>query len=291
MSVFAEVAKQGSFASAARALKLSTTSVSRQVSELETWLGVTLMRRTTRKLSLTDEGSYYLSECQQVVDDIARIRATAQDAPIEPSGTLRLTAPAFVVKECIQPIIPDFLRAYPGVRVELSTADRFIDLVEEGFDLALRVGDLPDSSLVARRLGDIQLVVIAAPDYIACSGKPKTPADLKGHNCIVDTVASFGNRWPMKHRGKRQKIAVEGNVTVNNGEVARNLATQGIGLALLPHFFVANQLASGELLEVLKGQVDNQVGFYVIYPHSRHITPRVRAFIDFIVDYFEQMKR
>lgn len=288
ITVFSEVAKQESFAGAARALGLSTTSVSRQVIDLEAWLEVGLLHRTTRKLSLTEEGAYYLDELRKVLDDIDRVRATAHETVRHPSGTLRLTAPPFVVKECIQPVLPGFLEAHKNVGVELTAIDRFVDLVEEGFDLALRIGDLPDSSMIARKLGDTELVIIGSPTYLKAGRKPKTPADLAKHNCIVDTVATFNNRWPIKRVDKRQHVTVQGNVAVNSGEIARDLAVHGAGLALLPRFFVNKQLENGELVEVLKGQVDGTVGFYAVYPQSRHVAPKVRAFIDYVVDFLRK---
>lgn len=290
MSVFVEVTKQGSFAAAARSLGISTTSVSRQVIELEAWLGVPLLRRTTRKLSLTEEGAHHLNECQAVIEDVERIHNHANDSLMQPTGTLKVTAPVFLAKECIRQLLPGFLIAHPEVTVELSAVDRMVDLVDEGFDVAIRIGDLPDSSLVARGLGYAPLVVIGSPHYLATNGTPKTPTELGKYNCIVDTVASFNNRWPMKQHGKRRSVAVSGNVTVNNGEIARDLARQGVGLALLPRFFVIDQLENGELTEVLKGKVDSKIGVYIVYPNNRHLSPKVRAFIDFVVEYFDHLK-
>ncbi|MEM7016573.1 MAG: LysR family transcriptional regulator [Pseudomonadota bacterium] len=290
MNVFAEVSKHGGFAPAARALGLSTSSVNRQVIELETWLGVALFQRTTRKLSLTEEGAYYLNECQKVVDDVERIQNTANEALTHPTGKLRLTAPVFLAKECLQDLLPEFLNTFPDLKVELTAVDRFVDLVDEGFDLALRIGELPDSTLIARRLGDIRLTIVASPAYLDSRGEPNNAEELKQHNCIVDTAARFSNRWPLKHANKRQYVTVSGNVTVNNGEIARNLAVGGLGLALLPQFFVLDQLSSGKLVEVLEGQADSYAGIYAVYPQSRHLTPRVRAFIDHLVAYFEHLK-
>ena len=289
MRVYVEVARQGSFAPAARALGLSTTSVSRQVVDLESWLGVTLIHRTTRALSLSEEGAFYLKECERVLDDVAQIKTSANDALKQPRGTLRLTAPVFVIKECVQNLLPGFLDSFPELQVELSALDRFVDLVDEGFDLALRIGELPDSSLIARKLGDVPLVAVGSPEYLAKRGAPTDAADLKTHNCIVDTVASFSNRWPITRGGTRKGITVSGNIVVNNGEIARNLAEQDVGLALLPEFFVRNQLAQGTLISVLEGQVDSQVGFFAVYPQNRHLTPKVRAFIDYVVDYMDRI--
>ncbi|MEO0425084.1 MAG: LysR family transcriptional regulator [Pseudomonadota bacterium] len=292
MTVFTQVAKDGGFATAARSLELSTSAVSRHVMELETWLGVDLLQRTTRKLSLTQEGSDYLAACQGVLEAVERIRLDAREANTEPSGTLRLTAPVFLASACIRQALPAFLKAHPKISVELHAADRFVDLIEEGFDIALRVGDLPDSSLVARGLGEVRLVIVASPEYLRTRGEPHAPADLDHHNCIVDRAATFGNRWPVRDgEGKRANTGVSGNIAVNNGELARDLALQDIGLALLPEFFVSRELELGHLKEVLRGYVDSAIGLYLLYPKGRHVSPRVRAFIDFLVDYFHRAPR
>lgn len=288
MRVFVAVARQERFAAAARSLDLSTSSVSRHLMELEAWLGISLLRRTTRRLSLTEDGARFLAECERIVDDVERLRASAQNSLEQPSGTLRLTAPLFLAKHSTQHVIPDFLETHPNVKVELKALDRFVDLVDEGFDLALRVGDLPDSTLIARGLGNVDLQILASPSYLAARGLPETPKDLKNHNCIVDSAASFLNRWPMKSGGKRQAITVSGNITVNNGEIARDLARQGLGLALLPHFFATEQLQTGELVEVLEGQVDSSIGLFIVYPQSRHQAPKVRSFVEHVIQHFER---
>lgn len=288
MAAFAEVAQQGGFAPAARSLGISTSSVSRQVNELEEWLGLTLLQRTTRKLSLTEEGSRYLADCQTILADISQLKVTARDIVDRPRGKLRITAPVFLSKECIQRILPKFLEAYPGISIELAALDRFVDLVEEGYDLGIRVGDLPDSSLVARRLGVLNLTVVASGNYTRKHGVPRTPAELASHNCIVDEVASFANRWPFRVGGKRQRVKVNGNIRVNNGEIARDLAIAGVGVALLPDFFVREQLKRGELVEVLTGMTDSSVGLFVVYPQSKHVSTKIRAFLDFLVDFLQE---
>lgn len=290
MTVFLEVAKQHGFASAARSLNISTSSVSRQVMELEEWLGVNLFKRTTRRLSLTEEGVFYFDECRKVVGDIERIQHTAHQVHVRPTGTLRITAPVFLAKECLHDLLPAFLNHYPDITIELIAVDRVVDLIDEGFDFAFRVGQLPDSSLVARRLGELRLGVFASPEYLNAKGKPQTIAELKQYNCIVDTVAGFNHRWPMKGGKKHQNINVSGNVLVNNGELARNLAISGLGLALLPQFFVHDQLKKVELEEVLKGQVDSYGAVYAVYPKTRHPSPKVRAFLDHTIAYFDQRR-
>ncbi len=288
MTVFLEVANLGGFAPAARSLGISTSSVSRQVIELEEWLNVNLFQRTTRSLSLTEEGSQYLEECQKVVTDVERIQNISSQTQIRPSGILRITAPVFFAKECLHNLIPEFLNIFPEIKIELNAVDRRVNLVDEGFDLAFRVGELPDSTLVARRLSELRLGIFASPEYIKLRGKPQNATELKEHNCIVDTVAGFNNRWPIKSGKTRKNIAVNGNASVNNGELARNLAINGVGIALLPHFFVLDQLREGTLLELLENQVDSYGAIYAVFPKSRHMPPKVRAFVDHAVTYFDQ---
>ncbi|MEM6819201.1 MAG: LysR family transcriptional regulator [Pseudomonadota bacterium] len=289
MSVFVEIANLGSFSAAARSLGISTTAASRQIAELEAWLGAALFHRTTRRLSLTEEGDRHLGDCRQVVEAVERIRAGARSATSRPFGLLKVTAPVFLAKECVAPMIPDFLDAHAGLQLELHAIDRFVHLVDEGFDVALRVGRLADSTLVAKRLCDIPLVVAASKSYLDRHGTPKHPKDLRDHNCIVDHVAAFRNQWPMRESGSRKNIAVSGNVSVNNGEVARDLAECGVGICLLPQFFVRRQLEGGALIEVLKDQVDRKVGLYVTYPKTRHLSPRIRVFVDFVSSYFQHV--
>lgn len=290
MATFVEVVKQGSFAKAARSMSLSTSVVSRQVSDLEQWLGAELLVRTTRTLSLTEQGERCIERCEQVLAEVGNIKAIVSAAQAEPSGTLRLTASAFFAKECLHHMLPAYLRRYPEVRIQLTAVDRRVDLVDEAFDLALRIGRLADSSLIARKLTEVELVVLASPAYLAEHGEPRTPAELREHNCIVDTVAGFGSRWPMKG-SPRQQVSVSGNISVNGGELARNLALAGVGLALLPRFFAVEQLQRGELVTVLDGMVDFNAGLFAVYPKKRHPTAKVRSFIDALIEFVDAHER
>ena len=290
MKVFAEVAKQQGFAPAARALSLSTSAVSRQVMDLEHWLGVELFQRTTRKLAITEEGHQYLARCQHIIEEVDQIKNLASEVASQPMGTLRLTAPAFLAKDWLQHLIPDFLTRYPHVSVSLTAIDRFVDFVDEGYDLALRIAELPDSTLIARRLMDVDLVCVASPDYLKNNGEPDVASDLKQHNCIVDISASFENRWPMKQENKSIVVPVKGNLSVNGGEIARNMAIAGVGLTLLPRIFVLEELYNNQLVSVLEGQIGKEAGLYAVYPQSRHLSPKVRCFIDHAVAHIEQLK-
>ncbi|MEW8139137.1 MAG: LysR substrate-binding domain-containing protein [Candidatus Thiodiazotropha endolucinida] len=289
MTVFAEVVNQQGFAPAARALNLSTSAVSRHVFELESWLGVQLLQRTTRKLSLTEEGAMYLDRCNQVIADVDDIKNAALHRRAEPQGPLKLTAPVFIAKECLQELLPGYLNTYPKVSVELTAVDRFVDLVEEGFDLALRAGDLADSTLVARRLMDTKLVLVASPAYLASNGTPKTAVELKAHNCLIDTVSGYGDRWPVGGRSN-SRTTVQGNVRANSGETVKALALAGLGIALLPHFMVMKELHKGHLTSFLDEHIQLSAGLYAVYPQQRFVSANVRTFIDYLITHLDQLE-
>lgn len=289
MTIFAEVAKQQGFAPAARALNLSTSAVSRYVIDLEAWLGVQLLQRTTRKLSLTADGAMYLERCQQVLADVDDIKNMAGNARTEPRGVLKITAPVFLAKDALQELLPGYLNTYPEVSIELVAADRFVDLVAEGFDLAIRAGQLADSTLVARRLMDVKLALVASPAYLAANGSPASVAEFKTHNCLVDTVAKYGDRWPIGD-GSNVRPLVQGNVRTNSGEIVRALAVAGHGIALLPKFMVMKELNDGRLVSLLGGDIDTGAGLYAVYPQRRHVSATVRSFIDYLVDHLDQLE-
>ena len=288
MTIFIEVAKQQGFAPAARALDLSTSAVSRYVIDLEDWLGVQLFQRTTRKLSLTDAGKAYLARCQRVVAEIDDIKQTASEQQAEPQGVLRISAPLFIAKTCIQDLLPGYLDYYPHVDVEIVAVDRYVDLIEEGFDLAIRAGELQDSTMIARKLMDVRLLLVASPAYLKQYGMPKTIAELKNHNCLVDTAASYVNHWPITERKNQKPFIAHGRVRVNNGEIARSLALVGVGIALLPAFFVTEDIQKGQLVSFLASKVQFDAGLFAVYPQRRHLSPNVRSFIDYLVEHIDQ---
>lgn len=290
MTVFVEVAKQQGFAPAARSLGSSTSAVSRYVMELEDWLGAQLFHRTTRQLSLTEEGTQYLSRCQQVIADVDSVKLMSADTLAEPRGTFRITAPAFIAKSWLQTLLPGYLSLHPEVDVELTAIDRFVDLVAEGFDLGLRAGELPDSTLVARRLADIDLALVASPAYLTKHGIPETVDDLKNHNCLVDTIAGYANRWPLHDGTKSKAITVRGNIRVNSGEIVRSLAIAGVGIALLPRFFVLEDLQQHRLRSFLESNIEFNAGLFAVYPQRKFVSTNVRSFIDFMTDHLEQLK-
>ncbi len=289
MTIFSEVAKQHGFAPAARALNLSTSAVSRYVIDLEDWIGAQLFQRTTRKLSLTDEGKAYLERCQRVVAEVNNIQHAASDRKAEPQGPLRITAPVFIAKSFLQDLLPEFLIRFPKIELELVVVDRFVDLIEEGFDLAIRAGELEDSTLVARKIADASLVLVAAPAYIDQHGMPKSGAGLRHHNCLIDTVPDYANRWPIVDKQNAKAVAVQGNVRVNSGEIVRSLALAGVGVALLPQFFVLDDIRNGRLTSLLEASIKSSAGIFVIYPKHRHISTNVRSFIDYLLTRLDRL--
>jgi DNA-binding transcriptional LysR family regulator len=289
MSIFSEVAKQQGFAAAARELDLSTSAVSRYVIDLEDWMGVQLFQRTTRKLSVTEAGKTYLDRCQRVIAEVNDIQHAASDRQIEPSGSFRITAPVFIAKDFVQALLPAFLNRFPNVQLEFVVVDRYVDIVAEGFDLAIRAGEMRDSTLVARKLIDVGLKLVASPAYFDQHGKPKTIADLKNHNCLIDTGPAYANRWPVVAKKNAKSITVQGNVRVNSGEIVRSLALAGVGIALLPAFFVNEDVHNGRLISFFDANVRFSGGLFAVYPQHRHLSPTVRTFVDHLVGHIDQL--
>ena len=283
MLAFLRVAELGGFAPAARSLGISTSAISRQVSDIEDWLDSQLFNRTTRHVSLTGAGAEYLDECRQLVAGMDSLESAARDKLDSPQGRLRVTAPVFLGKELLSPSLPGFFARYPGVLVELVLIDRFVNLVEEGFDVALRVGELQDSTMIARRMSRMALSIVASPDYIREFGRPETAEELRSHNCLIDTAPHHGARWPLK-LGSSRVWKAQGNFIANSGELIRDLAVAGSGVALLPTFFVQELIAQGKLVSLLEGQIrDVDAGIHLTYPQARHVSRSVKAFVDFVV--------
>jgi DNA-binding transcriptional LysR family regulator len=290
MTIFVEVAKQQGFAPAARELNLSTSAVSRYVIDLEDWLGLQLFQRTTRKLSLTDAGKTYLDRCQQVVTEVHDIKHAASDLQAEPQGLLRITAPNFISKNFLHDLLPGYLNRNPKIELELVLSDHFIDLVEGGFDLAIRAGELKDSTLVVRKLMDVELVLVAAPTYLEQHGQPKTVADLKAHNCLIDTATSYNNHWPVADKKNGKPVVVHGDVRVNSGEIIRSLALAGMGIAFMPKFFFARDIYEGKLISFFDSKIQFSGGIFAAYPQRKHMSANVRSFIDYLVGYIDQLE-
>jgi len=289
IQVFIEVAKLESFSAAARQLHMSTTAVSRYVMELEDWLGVQLFNRTTRHLGLTDAGRAYLDRCTHIIDDVENLERTSRDMKENPQGKINVTAPVFMGRLFLSPILPEFLKKYPRIRLNLQLVDRYVNLVDEGFDVALRIGNLPDSNLISRKLGDMRMVMVASPTYVKKHGAPKSIKELQNFNCIVDSVADYLDRWPLLNKNTPVSVRVDSNLSINNGELVREMVLAGLGITLLPDFFVASDIKANKLVPILKDKIDKHGTISAVYPQSRYLSSSVRVFVDFLMDHSKEL--
>jgi DNA-binding transcriptional LysR family regulator len=287
MRIFAKVVEKGSFAGAAARLHYSAGMVSEHVKALEERLGARLLNRTTRKLSLTEVGRTYYERCTRILADLEEAEQAASDLHAAPRGELRVNAsPSFGMMQ-LAPAISDFTARFPSVSVELTLSDRMVDLIDEGFDLAVRVEPLPDSSLIARQLTPVRLAICAAPSYIARHGSPRTPADLAKHNCLTLTGPSHFQQWFLPgSTGDPADVFPAGNLRSNSAGVLMCAALAGHGLICLPSYIAGDALRSGRLVSVLNEYPTPTFTLRALYPSNRHLSAKVRGFVDFLAERF-----
>lgn len=284
---FVKVAETGSFSEAARRLRSSKSAVSRNVGALEAELGARLFHRTTRSLTLTEAGQGYFERAARILADLEEANLAVTRLQAAPRGRLRVNAPMSFGFLHLAPALPDFLAIYPDVSVDLVMNDRFVDLVDEGFDVAVRIGAMEDSSLIARRLAPVRRVVCASPDYLAARGTPSTPDDLRRHECLSNSNIAAPHEWRFfSPDGKPWPVEARGRLNANNGDALRVAALKGLGLANLPTFIVGADLRAGALLTVLDDYIAQDMTLNAIYPNARHLSPKVRAFVDFLTERF-----
>ncbi|MBX9346208.1 LysR substrate-binding domain-containing protein [Chromobacterium piscinae] len=280
MQEFAAVADSGSFTRAARRLGISIAQVSRQVGQLEERLGARLLYRTTRQLSLTEAGELYLTHCRQLLESLADAEQAVSQLQAEPQGQLKLTAPLAYGHSHIAPLVLEFMQRYPLLEVSLDLSNQVQDLVHDGYDLAIRIGRLTDSSLMARKLGQRRHHVCASPDYLVRHGAPRRPQELLQHQCL-----QIGNDgWHLQVNGRRQTFRVQGRMRCSTAAPLAEAAMRGMGLAQLPDYYVAAYLESGALVEVLADYAEPEEGIWALYPHNRQLSPKVRLLVDFLAD-------
>jgi DNA-binding transcriptional LysR family regulator len=287
MAIFARVVEAESFSGAARALGLSKSAVSKQVSRLEDRLGLRLLNRTTRRLSLTEGGATFYQGCQRVVAEAEAAEQAVTHLASAPRGRLRVNAPMSFGVRHVSPALPEFLTRYPELTIDLALNDRVVDLVEEGFDLGIRIGRLTDSSLVARRLAPNRAVLSAAPGYLEARGMPRRPAELESHACLIYSYQATGEGWRLAGPEGERHFKVSGPLRVNNGAAILAAACGGLGVALLPCFICGEDLRAGRLVRVLpdwEAPPDSAVS--AVYPAARHLSPKVRVFVDFLAERF-----
>jgi DNA-binding transcriptional LysR family regulator len=286
MAVFSKVVAAGSLSAAARELGLSPALISRRLAGLEARLGVRLINRTTRSLRLTDEGAGYYDTCTRVLAEIEEADAAVSAGRVEPQGAIKVAMPASFGHRHVAPLIPEFASRYPQVRLALSLSDRNVNVIDEGFDLAIRIAHLEDSSLAARRLAPNRRVVCASPAYLERHGTPLTPQDLAQHNCL--TANDFVMSWDYKEPdGRAGSVRVTGRYACDNWEVLREWALAGMGVALKSTWDVHRHLEDGSLVSVCPGYTfGSDVAIYAVYPHRRFLPAKTRVFIEFLAASF-----
>lgn len=288
MIAFARVVEAGSFTAAAERLGLSKSAISKQIARLESHLGAQLLHRTTRRLSPTEVGTALYERCARIAEEVEAAEEIASRLHAAPRGLLRVNAPVTFGHQHLGPLVAEFLARYPEVRLELTLNDRFVDMVEEGFDVAVRIATLADSSLIARRLAPGRRVLCAAPSYLARRGTPTVPSDLARHDCLIYTLGSSQNEWRFRPRsgGPAETVRVDGPLHGNNGELLLAAAVAGLGIIMTPTFIAGPEISAGRLVQLLPNYDDGFGGIYAVYPPGRHLSPKVRAFVDFLVERF-----
>jgi DNA-binding transcriptional LysR family regulator len=288
MAVFKRTVEAGSFAAAARDFGISAEMAGNHVRALETHLGVRLLNRSTRRLHLTEAGGGYYARCKQILADIDEADAEASSLQATPRGTLRIAAPVTFGVMHVAPAVSEYMTRYPDVTVDVAVSDRFVNLIEEGFDLAIRIGDLGDSSLIARRLATACLVACASPAYLDRAGRPQMPADLARHACLVyveigSPVIGHGRDWHFEAPdGRTEMVHVSGPLTSTNAEFVHRMALAGHGVVLGPSFSFASDIEKGRLIPLLTDWRSRELPIHAVYPHRSLLSAKVRSFVDFL---------
>jgi DNA-binding transcriptional LysR family regulator len=283
---FTRVVQHGSFAAAGRELRLSRSAVSKYVIELEQALGSQLLVRTTRSASPTPNGQAYYERCIAILADLEEADLAVAQLQSQPRGLLRVNAPMSFGTLHLGRAVADFMERFPQLQIQLVLSDQQIDPVQEGFDVTLRIADLPSSSLIARKVAPALRVVCAAPSYLARRGVPAHPNDLRTHDCLTYGYLATGNQWKLSGADGDHWIHIPWTLCSNNGEVLRDAVVKGRGIALLPTFIVGADLQEGSLRSILTDYTAPAISIYAIYPPTRHLSVKVRMFIDFLIERF-----
>ena len=284
MRVFVAVVERNGFSAAAQALDMSTAGVTRQVAALEKRLSTRLLHRTTRRVSPTSAGAAYYAQCVRLLAEFDALEASIGAQALEPSGTLRINAPVSWGIARLGPLLAGYRQRYPQVELDVALSDRLVDMVEEGYDVAIRITREPSPALIARRLGQARITLCAAPSYLAARGTPRTPQDLEQHDCLGYSYWASGNQWPLQGPGGETRVTVNSILQANNGDVLRQAAIAGMGVILQPDFLLEDALADGRLVRVLPEWDVPAIGIFAVYTSRSHLAPKVRSFIDYLVD-------
>jgi DNA-binding transcriptional LysR family regulator len=282
LTAFVRTADRGSFAASGRLLGISASAVGKSVSNLERQLGVRLFQRSTRSLRLTEEGKDFYERCRRILDDLDDAQASLANAVSIPRGRLRVSIP-LVSYHLLLPLIPEFVERYPEVELDLDFTDRIVDLIEEGVDVAIRSGVLADSRLMSRSIRPFQMALCAAPSYLERFGTPKHPHDLEGHLAIRFRFPNSGKvqDWPFSSMADQGELKPRTVMTCNNMEALRGATMNGLGIGCMPDFLARSPIANGQMVSILGDYLDGPARFHLVWPSNRHLSPKVRVFVDF----------
>jgi DNA-binding transcriptional LysR family regulator len=286
MAIFARVVEAKSFSAAARRLGLSKSLVSKHVTQLEKSLGARLLNRTTRNMSLTEAGAVFYEHCARIIEELEEAKLAVSRLHTEPRGVLRISSSVAFGRLHVAPAVAEFLAAYPELSVDMVTTDRFVDLAEEGYDVVIRVTAEPGPTVVARKLAAFNRKMCATPEYFARHGMPKTPGDLERHNCLTYTYFNPDPSWRLRGPDGDISVRAPGNLRLNDDDALAEAVLRGLGIALLPTFIIGKDLQSGRLQSVLSEYIPLERYIYAIYLPTRHLSPKVRAFIDYLLKRF-----
>lgn len=284
MRVFAAVVDAGSFVGASDTIEMSKPAVSRYVQDLEARLGVRLLQRTTRKLSLTEEGAVFYARCKDLLDDVEEAEAEITSRSGEASGLLKINAPVSFGITHLAPLWAEFMTRNPKVTLDVTLSDRVVDLVDEGFDVAVRIARMPNSSLISRKLASTRMIVCASAAYVRKHGPIDHPADLADHTVMAYSLFSAGDSWEFEGPQGNIAVKVTPRLHTNSGDTCRAVALQHLGIIFQPSFLVGAELKSGALVQVLAQYLSPVLGIYAVYPTRKHLSPKVRLLIDFLVE-------
>lgn len=285
ISEFVYVAEYESFTQAAKKLALSTAQVSRQVSALEKRLNTKLLYRSTRKVTLTEEGRVFYQHCRAVLEGLSAAEQAVSNLQSKPQGKIRLTAPVTYGEQQLLPLVNDFMLMHPAIEVTAFLSNQTIDLLEGGYDLAIRIGKLNDSTMMAKKLSHRTNFVCASPNYLQQHGTPQSLSDLTDHNCLLGSL----DYWHFKTAGKERRIRVSGTVRYNSGYSLRDAALKGLGIVQLPDYYVQKHLQSGELVSLLDESREPEEQIWAVYPHNRHLSPKIRQLVDYLSEHLSQI--